>query len=423
MFTKWRHLPTWQTNLWTAVAAELLTLLGFQAGFILIPYYIQEMGITDATQVAAFTGTYQSLGSLGLAIFTPIWGMLGDRHGRKSMLVRATAATAVIVMLTGLARTPTQLLVLRLLQGCLTGTPAAASALVAAGSPKEHLAYALGLIQTSLFIGQSLGPMFGGYIGDAYGYRATFFVSGAIILASLVLVILVAREPEREPLVEVERAQAARKRPLDVLRGVASPRLLALIGMTLTFNLTFSFLSPIIPLLIQGLVADSGRLASTAGTITGVTAFASALSALIVGKLSTRFGCSRTLMGCSIGTAVLYLPLVLVRSVLGLGTLLGIQGLFRGGISPSTSAMVVEVSPRDKTGTVLGFNSSAASVGYGLGPILGAALLSVSSSSTVFFVACGMMGLVTVGVFLADKLAGSDVQPSGQPVVEAQPKA
>jgi len=421
LFTRWRHLPTWQVNLWTSVLAELLTLLGFQAGFILIPYYIQEMGITDPRQVAAWTGSYQSLGSIGMAIFTPIWGMLGDRHGRKPMLVRATAATAIIIVLMGLARTPTQLLALRLVQGCLTGTPAAASALVAAGSPKEHLAYALGLIQTSLFVGMSLGPMFGGYVGDTFGYRATFFVSGIVILVALILVILVVREPEREPVV-VKREPVAKRRPLDVLREVASPRLLALLGMTLTFNMTFSLLSPVIPLLIQDLVADSGRLASTAGTITGVSALAAAVSALVVGRLSTRFGCNRALMGCSIGTAVLYVPLAFVHSVLGLGTLLGIQGLFRGGISPSTSAMVVDVSPRDKTGMVLGFNSSAASVGFGLGPMLGAALLAMSSTSTVFLVACGLMGLVTVGVFLAEKLSTGVEQPGGQTAMEAESK-
>lgn len=421
MITKWRRLPAWQINLWSTVVAQLLTLLGFQAGFILIPYYIQQMGITDPNQVAAWSGAYQSMGSIGLAIFTPIWGMMGDRYGRKPMLVRATAATALIVTLMGLARTPTQLMILRVVQGCLTGTPAAAAALVATSSPKEHLAYGLGLAQTAVFIGSSIGPMFGGYVGDSISYRATFFISGMIILAALLLIVFLVREPEREPVAPAmtEKFIPTSSSPV-ALRKILSFRLLSLIGLTLAFNMTFSLLGPVIPLLIQQIVVDQARLASIAGTITGVSALASAISALVVGRLSPRLGHGRTLLGCSVGTAALYVPMAFSRSAFGLGLLQGIQGLFRGGISPSTSAMVVDCSSKDRIGIVLGLNSSAASVGFGLGPILGAALLTVSSSSMVFLVAGSVMALVTALVAFEVRRPVSGTQ-GAEPAMQAEP--
>ena len=71
------RLEPWQRNLWAIVAAEVMALLSFQASFILIPYYIQELGITDVAQVAAWTGAFQSIGAIGFTIATPIWGALG----------------------------------------------------------------------------------------------------------------------------------------------------------------------------------------------------------------------------------------------------------------------------------------------------------------------------------------------------------
>ena len=179
-----------------AAIGQVLNILSFQASFILIPYYIQQMGITEQTAVSAWTAAYQTAGAVAFAIFTPIWGVVGDRYGRKPMLVRATAATAVMLLLMGMARTPTQLVILRVIQGCVTGTPAAASALVATGSPKNRLAYGLGLLQTGLFIGSSLGPMLGGYIADAFSYRATFFVSASIVALSVLITVFMVKEPE-----------------------------------------------------------------------------------------------------------------------------------------------------------------------------------------------------------------------------------
>ena len=98
--------PHWQRNLWAVIVAELLTILAFQAALILIPYYIQQMGITDTKAVSTWTGAYQAVGAIAFAISTPIWGILGDRYGRKLMLVRAMIATTVVLVLMGLARTP-----------------------------------------------------------------------------------------------------------------------------------------------------------------------------------------------------------------------------------------------------------------------------------------------------------------------------
>lgn len=395
------HPDPWQRNVWVTVIAELLTMLGFQAGFVFIPYYIQEMGLTDLRAVSAWTGIYQSLGSIGFAVFTPIWGIVGDRYGRKLMLVRAFTATALVFTLTGLARNPTQLIIVRVIQGCTTGTPAAASALVATSAPKERMGYSLGLVQTAIFIGSSLGPMFGGFVADIYGYRLTFFFSAMLVVVAVLLVIAFVQEPERSA---NALSQAQRENPFQSLRDlIISPRVILLITTVGFINLGYGLLGPVFPIFIQQIVTNPERLASAAGTITGVAASSAAVSALVVGRLSDTIGHRRVLLSCMTGMAALYIPLAFCRSIMTVGVLRGVQGFFQGGISPSTSAMVVGSAPPEKTGAVLGLSNSIGSVGFAVGPLLGALLLSATSTRTVFLISAVTFMLIAAAVAVADR--------------------
>ncbi|NLT74695.1 MAG: multidrug efflux MFS transporter [Chloroflexi bacterium] len=392
---KYKSLPLWQRNLIPISIAQILCILSFQASIILIPYYVQQMGMTDPAQVSRWTGMYQSIGSISFAIATPIWGALGDRYGRRPMLVRATVSTAIMLLLMGFARTPTELLVLRGIQGCVTGTPAAASALLATGTPKNRLAYALGLQQTALFVGTSIGPMIGGFVGDGYGYRSTFFVSAAIVAVALILVLALVVEPEESA------ANSAQARKRSAAKGfielLSSPAMIALVLMSFAVNFTFGLTGPVMPLFIQSLVGESERIASIAGTVTGIAAITAAVSALVVGRLSDKWGNRIALMGCSAGAALLYVPQAAARSVWQLGAALTAQGLFRGGIAPNISAMVVRSVPKEQTGSALGLTTSFQSAGFAVGPLIGAAIMGASSGRTVFLVAGGVFALVAIG--------------------------
>jgi MFS family permease len=90
---------------------------------------------------------------------------------------------------------------------------------------------------------------------------------------------------------------------------------------------------------------------------------------------------------------------------LALGVLRSVQGLFQGGIAPNVSAMTVSDAPKEKVGAVLGLNTSAGSVGFAVGPLLGALLLAVTTSRAVFLVAAGSFGLITLAVAIAESRA------------------
>src|SRR5438132_267032 len=173
--------PSWQTSLYVICVAQATAMLAF--GFVLpfLPLYLKEIGVSPESAVVFWSGALVTSTGVSLAIFSPIWGALADRHGRKLMVLRAMLIGGLIIALMGLVQNVGEFLVLRILQGMFTGTIAAATALVAGIVPRDRLAWSMGVLQTSVYVGISAGPVLGGLVAQAVGIRGTFFVAGAML--------------------------------------------------------------------------------------------------------------------------------------------------------------------------------------------------------------------------------------------------
>src|SRR5947209_20215957 len=123
--------PSWRTSLYVTCFAQATAMLAF--GFVLpfLPLFLKEIGVTPESAVVFWSGALVTSTGVSLAIFSPIWGALADRHGRKVMVLRAMLIGGLIIALMGLVQNVGQFLILRILQGMFTGTIAAATALVA----------------------------------------------------------------------------------------------------------------------------------------------------------------------------------------------------------------------------------------------------------------------------------------------------
>src|SRR5256884_8718392 len=142
---------------------------------------------------------------------SPIWGVVADRFGRKSMLMRAMVGAALTVSLMGFARGPIDLVVLRMLQGASSGTIAAATALVASGTPRSRVGWALGVLTSAVAVGSALGPLVGGLAAAAVGVRAGFWAGGVLLALATLPVLLVVREVPVKRSEEGEATRSARE--------------------------------------------------------------------------------------------------------------------------------------------------------------------------------------------------------------------
>ncbi len=157
--------PGWSRTLYAVWFGEILALVGFSSRVPFLPFFLGDLGVTDVAGQTLWSGAINAAGAAALAITSPLWGILADRYGRKPMLMRGLFGGAICVTLMGFATAPWQLLALRVFEGSMTGTVAAAAALVATSAPRRRMGYALGMVQTAVFAGASLR----GTVGTAGG--------------------------------------------------------------------------------------------------------------------------------------------------------------------------------------------------------------------------------------------------------------
>jgi MFS transporter, DHA1 family, multidrug resistance protein len=160
----------WQTTLWIMFVAQLLSAVGFSVIFPFLGLYVADLGTRTSLGIPFWVGMVFSSQALTMAIASPIWGSLSDRLGHKLMVERAMYGGAVVLLLMGFARSAEELVLLRTIQGALTGTISAANALVAAAAPRERMGYAMGTLQMGLWSGTAAGPLLGGVLADSFGY-------------------------------------------------------------------------------------------------------------------------------------------------------------------------------------------------------------------------------------------------------------
>lgn len=372
--------------------AELLAIAGFSVAFPFLPYYIQDLGVTEPGRVELWSGILVAVQGVTMTVFSPIWGSLADRYGRKIMIQRATFGGAAVLTAMAFVQNVGQLAFLRAAQGVLTGTVAAAMTLVASGTPRDRTGYALGLLQMAVWLGSSLGPPLGGLIADLWGYRAVFIVTGALLFVAGITVWRFVRE-EFTP---VDRGEGTGIGG-DFFEGVRlvarTPSLVALFSVRITVRLGTSLVTPILPLFVQSLLASPERVASTTGLITGVAAGSSALSAVILGRASDRVGFRRMLLVCLAGTALSYVPHFFVTGTGQLLFLQAIQGFTLGGLLAVINAMLANQSPEGRQGAVYGLDASVTSAASAVGPMIGASVAAGLGLRIPFLMAAAALGL------------------------------
>ncbi|MBR6373047.1 MAG: MFS transporter, partial [Victivallales bacterium] len=81
----------WKLNLAMLWLSQLLIMAGFDAMIPFIPLFIKDgLGVSDPAALMMYVSMFNFWGSMGYAIFNPIWGFLADKFGVKPMLLRGT---------------------------------------------------------------------------------------------------------------------------------------------------------------------------------------------------------------------------------------------------------------------------------------------------------------------------------------------
>lgn len=365
-------------------AVLLVSQFAASAGFLFVmpfmPLYVQQLGVEDPGRAAAWAGLLNTATASTMALAAPLWGRLADRLGTKPMLVRAALAGSVVVGLMGLVRSPWQLLFLRLLQGTLTGTVAAATMLVSATAQPGKEGQRLGILQTVIFTAAAAGPFVGGTFAGLVGIRASFGVTAALLAVSgfMVLLGVTGAKPSRGTFEGGGNEGADRPLP----RRRLLPFLVALFAV----NVAITGVVPALPGFLASFVEEPGRVASLAGQIIGAGALAAALGSFVGGRLARRLGARRSIVCALLLAGLAFLPQAWVENVGQLWALRLASSFFLGAVVPVANLAVRSSVSPERQGGALGLAASAVSLAYAVGPLSGGLLASTVGFGAPFLV-------------------------------------
>lgn len=371
----------WQRNLYALWVAQTLTIIGFSLRAPFLPFYLKELGAESFASQALWSGLVNAGGALVMTVSAPLWGMVADRYGRKPMVLRAMFAGSLTIGLMGLATSPWHLLALRFVEGAFTGTVIASTTLVASTTPRERMGFALGLMQTAVFSGASLGPLIGGILADQIGYRGSFLVAGGLLFTGGVIVLTQVHEQFTRP-ARGGGVEETRETPLRTL--LLGSTLLAMVSVMFVLRVGSSAVQPIMPLFVEHLAHSTRQLATLSGLTLGVAGLTSAIASVVLGRRADQIGHGPVLIAGSLGVGLLYLPMALVQTPVQLIVLQALFGLAIGGVLPSANAVVAHLTPAHRRGAVFGFTAAATSAGGFIGPLTGAAVAAAVDIRWVF---------------------------------------
>ena len=114
-------MDLWRKNLYVLWATQFIAMVGMNLVVPFLPFYIRQLGVTNDAEVVRWSGLVFAGPFVSSFFATPIWGNLGDRYGRKPMVIRALFGLALSQVLIGFSQNVMQVFLFRIFQGAISG--------------------------------------------------------------------------------------------------------------------------------------------------------------------------------------------------------------------------------------------------------------------------------------------------------------
>lgn len=416
------------------LTALALVIDGFDAqamGYV-APSVIGEWHVAKAALGPVFSASLfgMLLGALGLSV-------LADRIGRRPVLIGATLVFAALMLATPFVTTIRELIVLRFATGLGLGCIMPnAMALVGEFSPQAHRVKRMMLISCGFTVGAALGGFVSAALIPTYGWRAVFYVGGAVPLA-LGIAMFFALPESLQFLVlkgRVERAKAwlatfdpalaigphtrlvVRERNDDgapvaeLFRAGRMPVTLLLWAISFMNLIDLYFLSNWLPTVMRA----AGYTPGTAVLVGTTLQTGGVIGTLLLGWFIERYGFMRVLFVSFAGAVVSVgvvgsvahaLPWLLVAVFAG--------GFCVVGGQPAVNALAGQFYPTALRSTGIGWSLGIGRIGSVLGPLVGGHLIALQWSDAALFhaaavpVLCSALFVLVLSIVTRGTRAGA----------------
>lgn len=338
----------------------VVVMLGFGMVIPILPFYIDQLGASGSD-----LGILMATFGLMQFIFSPIWGSLSDRFGRKPFLIIGVLGNGIAMLLFGLSTQLWMLIASRALSGILSSaTLPTAMAYIGDSTSDEDRGGGMGVVGAAMGMGMVIGPGLGGWLAGA-SLSTPFFFAAALSVVALIMILVALPESYTEDPDAATTYKIQGPQFKQMWQALFSPiGILLLMAFLLSFGLT-NFES------VFGLFSleRHGYGPQRVGTILAVIGVASALmQGLLTGPLTKRWGdvtlLRLSLIGSTIGFLLMLLADNFVMVLITVTIFVLSNSLLRPVVSSLTSKRYSEGQ-----GIAMGLNNAFMSLGRIAGPI------------------------------------------------------
>ena len=370
---KVRFYSTWQWLLAIFTFASLIETVFYSQMLVFTPLYLPELGISDEGQILLFVGWITAVSNgIGLPLL-PFWGALADRYSRKPIIIRSFVVILIAAILAYLARSVWVFVIARALTGFALGNSGLMMTTLSERLPENRQGLGFSIMNSAAPMGAFLGPLTGGWLVDAYGFRTMLLIN--LLVLSLIIVLL--SRGYRDTYRAREEGNLLHM-ALDSLRIIGrSRRLLALFpALFLLFGgwmLAFTYIPLVVGELYTG--ADPGTVI---GLVIGASGLTTMILAPILGALADRIGSWRVLFIGATAAMILWPMPLLTSSLVPFAIVWSIlNGIVSAVFALSFTVMSTSAAPRVR-GRVMSFAYMPVNIGFMIGAAVGARITQTS---------------------------------------------
>lgn len=386
----------------------LLDLIGFGIVLPLLPTYAKDLGANPF-----MIGLIAAIFSIMQFIFSPLWGKLSDRIGRRPVMLISIFITALSYLIFSQSDTIPLLIFARGLSGIGSANIAAAQAYITDVTDSKSRSGAMGMIGAAFGVGFIIGPLIGGLLKHNYGIEMVGYVASGLIFLDFILAIFFLPESNKQAQ-KLDFGILSRKNSggtsgsffrakveeyLDGLKLTFSSKPLALLMIA---NYIFTF--AIVNMQVASILLWKEYFGASDQEIGYIFAYVGFFSVIVQGGLISRLikklGEHKLFLWGHVFTfaGVFFVPFIPQNTLFTTGLLILLCfAIGTSLVAPINLSMISLYSYKQQQGQILGLSQSVNSFARIMGPFSGSILYGMNFHAP--YVVAGI--LTILGTFIA----------------------
>jgi MFS family permease len=422
-----------QPSLLVIFLTVFVDLIGFGIVVPLVPVYSRHFG-AQGLLIGVIIASFSAM----QFVFSPIWGRLSDRYGRRPILLISTAGAAVSYVLFALSSilenhtaALTLMVASRMFAGVCGGNITVAQAYIADITSPELRSKRMGLIGMAFGLGFIFGPIIGGLSLRYMGNTGPGWVAAVLCAINFLLAFFILAESRKPSSTQT----APRPHLQQWIHTLTQPKVGFLVVVFFLATFCFSCFESTLPLIVSdNFHLDIQSDETSATTVVYLFAYCGIVGALVqggaIGRLVKRMGEVRLIALSLVITALslAVLPFISGNIQLSWGVLfrreglpwlvmlaaLGLLSIGTGLTRPPVFGLLSNLTPADEQGATIGVAQGAGSLARIVGPLFATALLPYVPPLP--YVICAVLLLLAAALTLQRLWAPSpvDAVPEGR---------